>query len=73
MVEKYKKLYPGVDVEQELRNMCGWLDSNPSNRKTKNGIKSFITRWLNKKQDQASKKGAAANQPVDKYGGFDKL
>lgn len=50
-VQKYKELYPAVDVEQELRNMIGWLDSNPAKRKTAAGIKSFITRWLNKRQD----------------------
>lgn len=59
-VEKYKALYPAVDVEQELRNMIGWLDSNPTKRKTATGIKSFITRWLNKRQD--SGRGAANPQ-----------
>ena len=51
-VEHYKELYPAVDVEQELRSMLGWLESNVRNRKTRNGIKGFITRWLNKAQNQ---------------------
>lgn len=76
-VSKYKQIYPGVNVEQELRNMFGWLDSNPKNRKTKNGIKSFITRWLNKRQDQSSNKTNETNQSFsnEKYrtSGFDKL
>ena len=41
-VIKYKKLYPVVDVEQALRNMVGWLDGNPTKRKTRSGIKRFI-------------------------------
>lgn len=46
-------LYPGIDVEQEFRKMYAWLDSNPKNRKTKNGIKRFITGWLGRAQDKA--------------------
>ncbi|MCT4701188.1 DUF1376 domain-containing protein [Enterobacteriaceae bacterium H20N1] len=45
------KLYPAVDVQQEFRNMFGWLESNPAKRKTPNGIKKFITTWLQRCQD----------------------
>ena len=51
-IKHYQELYPAVNVHQELKLMLGWLESNPTNRKTKNGIKSFITRWLSKKQDK---------------------
>lgn len=50
-IRHYKELYPAVDVEQQLRSMLGWLEANPNRRKTKNGIKGFITKWLNKVQD----------------------
>ena len=50
-VAGWKKLYPAVDVMQELRKMKGWADSNPKKRKTKSGIKRFINRWLAKEQD----------------------
>lgn len=33
-VKELKDLYPAVDVEQALRGMRGWLDSNPRNKKT---------------------------------------
>lgn len=49
-----RTLYPAVDVEQELRKMYAWLDSNPKNRKTERGIKRFITGWLGRAQDKAS-------------------
>ncbi len=45
-------LYPGINIEQEFRNMCGWLNSNPKKRKTERGIKRFITTWLQRSQDQ---------------------
>ncbi len=51
-VEKWKELYPAVNVEQELRKMCDWCESNPSKRKTRAGILSFISRWLAKEQNK---------------------
>ena len=59
-VEKYRGLYPAVNVWQELRSMCGWLDGNPTKRKTKRGIKRFITTWLCDKQDKGG--GPAARR-----------
>ena len=52
-------LYPAVDVMQELRNMKGWLNANPTRRKTKSGINRFITTWLSKEQNKG---GAVATQ-----------
>lgn len=52
-VRELKGLYPAVDIEQALRNMRGWLDSNPRNRKTPRGIKRFITGWISRDQDKA--------------------
>lgn len=51
-VRKYRELYPAVDVMQELRNMVGWLDSNPAKRKTKAGVRRFINGWLSREQDR---------------------
>ena len=51
-VDHYKELYPAVDVEQEIRSMVGWCEANPNYRKTKNGIRRFITNWLNKSQNR---------------------
>lgn len=79
-VERYEKLYPSVDVRQELRNMVGWSESNPTKRKTKGGIARFITSWLSRKQDSGGTKGftpqkpavvepKAGENPFKKYGG----
>lgn len=50
--EEWAGLYPAVDVIQQLRAMRGWLNANPSKRKTKNGILRFVNTWLSKEQDR---------------------
>lgn len=52
-ITEYKRLYPAVDVEQEIRNMIGWCIGNPRNRKTRGGVKRFISLWLQREQDSA--------------------
>ena len=58
---KWSQLYPNVDVLQQLRNMAGWGDANPTQRKTRGGIKRFITAWLAREQDKGGK--ASQNKP----------
>lgn len=58
MVDKWKELYPAVDIMQELRKMSGWLDANPTRRKTRTGVLRFVTAWLAKEQDKAPQRGA---------------
>ena len=52
MIDEWKELYPNVDVMQELRKMKGWLNANPTKRKTKKGILRFINSWLTREQDK---------------------
>ena len=60
-----KKLFPGVDVLTELRNMSAWAINNPAKRKTKSGIKRFIGNWLSSSQNNASRNVSlrTVNQP----------
>ena len=51
-IAEYSRLYPAVDIMQELRDMRGWLLANPTRRKTKRGVKAFIRTWLSKEQDK---------------------
>lgn len=51
-LDHYQEYYPTLNVEQQIRSMVMWSESNPSNRKTKSGIKAFITRWLNKEHNK---------------------
>ena len=68
-IKEWEKLYPAVDVMQELRNMRGWLMSNPTRRKTKAGIKRFITGWLAKEQNKgrSAPMRAAPKSPQDNF------
>lgn len=54
-INHWKELYPSVNVEQELRNLIGWNESNPKKRKTRAGIKKHITCWLQDKQNNGSR------------------
>lgn len=50
-----KKLFPGVDVLAQLRNMSAWSINNPKKRKTRNGIKRFIGNWLSSEQNKGTR------------------
>lgn len=52
-VETYKKRFPAIDVEQEIRNAISWIEANPKNKKTLNGVKRFLTNWLIKSQNSS--------------------
>lgn len=67
-IDKYKSLYPAVDVDQEVRKMIGWLDSHQTNRKTARGIGKFINGWLSRAQDSA--RPAAGTGPSQKKNQF---
>lgn len=51
----WKDTYPAVDVEQELRRMAAWLESNPTKKKTRRGIDRFINSWLSREQDRGGR------------------
>lgn len=58
-VKEWAELYPAVDIMQELRKIKGWLNSNPTKRKTKSGILRFVNSWLAKEQDRGGTSYAA--------------
>ena len=54
--EEYLKdceAYPAVEVLSAYKQMARWLDSNPKNRKTRQGIRRFVNSWLSREQDRA--------------------
>ncbi len=69
-VDTWKELYPAVNIEQELRNMKGWLISNPTKRKTKKGINRFINNWLSREQDKGYKQPQPESQQKSIYKKF---
>lgn len=62
MIDHYRELYPAIDVEQSIRNMIGWCESNPKNRKTRDGVKRFVTNWLTRDQNKAPRQNAPSVQ-----------
>lgn len=66
-VEIWTSLYPAVDVQQQLRSMFGWLDSHPRRRKTRTGMKSFITSWLSKEQNNSRLVGVETRRNVKTF------
>lgn len=66
-------LYPAVDVEQQLRNMRGWLLANPKNKKTKAGIMRFVNSWLSREQNSARPAKAVNQKPGGYTSSLDRL
>lgn len=60
-ITQWRGLYPAVDVLQELRNMYGWLESRPRERKTKSGLPRFVQTWLKRAQDAPARKANGFN------------
>lgn len=52
LYHEYQRLYPAVDVGAEFAKMRGWCLGNPKKRKTKSGVKRFVTSWLGRAQDE---------------------
>lgn len=58
LVRLWKDTYPAVDIMAELRKMKSWAISNPTLRKTRQGMNRFCDNWLKKEQDKAGTKTA---------------
>lgn len=71
-VDLWQEDYPAVSVMSELHKARSWLDSNPSRRKTKQGMKRFLNNWLNKAQDRGGSPQLGGQQqrrqPKDFFG-----
>ena len=72
-VDELSGLYPAVDVDQQMRNMRGWLLANPKNRKTKAGIMRFVNSGLSREQNSARPEKAANQKPGGYTSGVDRL
>lgn len=52
-VHTWKKIYPNIDVLQELRQIQAWNEANQSARKTRSQIPRHINAWLAKEQRES--------------------
>lgn len=57
--EKYRQLYPALDIDKEFQEMEKWCMNHPSGRKTRGRVGCFIDGWLNRNQ----KRVEAENTP----------
>lgn len=68
--EEYKRLYPGVDIDNAFREMRAWCNSNPTKRKTSRGIKRFVNGWLSRQQN--SGRGSQSKNQVKDNNNFER-
>lgn len=66
MVDQLAPIYPGVNIMAQLNAMKGWRIGNPAKRKTKRGIMAFVTNWLKREQDEASRNRPNGYKPQPK-------
>lgn len=45
-LKEFVDAYPDVNVRDQILKMSQWLKTNPTKRKTKNGIMRFINSWI---------------------------
>jgi hypothetical protein len=60
-VAEFRRCYPAIDVEQQLREMRAWSIANAAKRKTAGGMMRFVNGWLSRAQ----------NDPKQHTGGTD--
>lgn len=63
-VAEWQTAFPNVDVYQQLLQMQLWCKDNPKKRKTKTGIRRFVTNWLDREQNRGSYKPNVPQQPT---------
>jgi hypothetical protein len=69
-IREWETLYPALDVRQEIREILAWNRSNPTKRKTKQGVAEHIRRWLSKAQDMGGSRGTSkSNQGRNGFSG----
>ena len=65
--DRWRELFPSVDVNQELKKMSSWLENNPKNRKTKSGILRFCNGWLSRAQDKGGNNSSVAQKQESRW------
>ena len=64
LFNEYVCTYPGVMVMEEFAKMRTWLLSNRKNMKTRNGMPRFMNSWLDRAQNDSSKRNGGNNAAV---------
>ena len=62
-VDEWARLFPGLDVRQELRHALAWAVANPGRRKTAGGMAKFLVGWLTRSNDRGGRRLPTAAAP----------
>ena len=71
LLAEWERLYPGVNVKQAIAEMRGWCLSNPTRRKTRKGVQTFVTSWLGREQNRSPGTRDRPQNPPQKRTKFD--
>ena len=77
-IDEWQQTFPNVDVPQQMLAMRLWLKDNPTRRKTKKGIRRFVTNWLDREQNRGGSRtqqqaSASSSTPPPDYMKREKL
>ena len=71
-IAEWQDAFPNVDVVQQLKAMRLWCKDNPERKKTRKGVRRFITSWLDREQNrggvrtqQSSVQSKSSSPPPD--------
>ena len=62
-VAELREQFPAVDVTSECRKALGWVQTKPANRKTADGMKEFLWRWMKREQNSGARSQPAGSRP----------
>lgn len=57
--QTWAALFPALDILVEARNALAWCNANPSRRKTRRGMKSFLVSWFIRSTDHPRQPSSA--------------
>lgn len=60
--DRFKELYPSLDIMAEMRAALAWVEADATRRKTFNDMKKYLTNWLTRSQNDGRRKPAGFNQ-----------
>lgn len=59
MLAEWKRLFPAIDVEAEIRRIRAWGLSHPTRRKTMRGMEAHVSGWLSDEQNKGGRSDPA--------------
>lgn len=66
-VDRWRELFPALDVDEQLRSALAWCEGNPTRRKTASGMPRFLANWLASAQNRGhARAGPAGAAPTRK-------